>query len=611
MTYDLTLNHVKAQYQQGTITPRALISELLEQAQQQADYNAWISLLTMDQLEPYFEKLDQSSPEELPLYGVPFAIKDNIDLAGVNTTAACPDFSYLPAESAFVVNTLIEAGAIPLGKTNLDQFATGLVGVRSPYGEGKNAFNPDYISGGSSAGSAIATALGQVSFALGTDTAGSGRVPAALNNLIGHKPTRGLLSNTGVVPACKSLDCVSIFTLNCEDAATVLEVAARFDPQDCYSRANPHYNRLRYFQKERLEKSRITDGSKNFTFGVPSVLDFQGDQETEALYKQSIKQLEALGGTAQTIDFEPFIEAAKLLYEGPWVAERWLATQDVKADSMLEVIRTIIGTAESKTAADGFDAQYRLKTLKRICDQALSEVDFVLTPTMPTAFTREEINEKPIERNSINGTYTNFMNLLDYSATAIPVGFLQSGVTWGVTLFSQKNNDMALLSFGHGLHQAFNLPLGATDKRPDQTNSEIKPFHQLPAPTEQVNVVVCGAHLEGQPLNWQLTERGATLVSKTMSSSNYHLYALSDGKRPGMMRTEVGDGKAIEVEVWTLPTKHFGSFVAAIPAPLGIGKVELADGSWHSGFICEASGLEGATDITELGSWRKWLEVRP
>ncbi|MCO1335238.1 allophanate hydrolase [Microbulbifer sp. OS29] len=602
MTYDLTLNQLKKTYQQGITTPRELINELLDQAQQQAGYNAWIKLLTIEQLQPFFDNLDTVQPKDLPLYGVPFAIKDNIDLAGVATTAACPDFSYIPSDSAFVVEALIRAGAIPLGKTNLDQFATGLVGVRSPYGQVKNAFNQDYISGGSSAGSAIATALGQVSFALGTDTAGSGRVPAALNNLIGHKPTRGLLSNTGVVPACKSLDCVSIFSLNCQDAASILEVAARFDANDSYSRTNPHYNRLHYFQK-----NRITNNA-SFTFGVPSDLDFQEDKHAQMLFNRAIEYLKALGGTAVNFNFEPFKKAAKLLYEGPWIAERWIATQNVKPGSMLEVIRTIIASAESKTAVDAFKGQYRLKALKRICDESLGNFDFVITPTLPTPYTREQLAEQPIKRNSILGTYTNFMNLLDYSATAVPVGFLNSGVSWGVTLFSEKYSDMALLSCADGLHRCFELPLGATGIHQHQTANQAEPFYQLAPPNKQVNVVVSGGHLEGQPLNWQLTEREAKLIKKTRTSGQYQLFALPDGKRPAMMRNEVDHGQAIEVEVWQLPAKYFGSLVAAIPAPLGIGKVELADGSWETGFICEASGIKGATNITHFASWRAWLK---
>jgi allophanate hydrolase len=593
--YNLSLRALQASYRRGDFTPRELIHALSAQAAAQADYNAWIYLLSDVELEPYLIALEEDDARSLPLFGVPFAIKDNIDLAGIPTTAACPAFAYTPQESAAVVSALIAAGAIPLGKTNLDQFATGLVGMRSPYGEGKNTFNPEYISGGSSAGSAIATALAQVSFALGTDTAGSGRVPAVLNNLVGHKPTKGLLSTRGVVPACRTLDCVSIFALCCEDAAVLMECAAVYDAADPYARPNAFYNRLRYFTEDRPE---------HFRFGVPAEPDFQDDGETQALFRDSVRRLESLGGEAVSIDFEPFLEVARLLYEGPWVAERWLATAGVDRASMLPVIADIIDAAEGKTAADAFAAQYRLATLKCECDALIQGLAFVLTPTCPRFYTREEMRQQPIAYNSVLGTYTNFVNLLDYSATAVPVGFTGCGVPWGVTLFSAAFDDIKLLSFAALLQRDCALPLGATDHA-----------HQLETPlpaathSETIDVVVCGAHLKGQPLNWQLTERGAQLKQSTQSSPKYQLYALADGKRPAMVRNEA-QGTAIEVEVWSLPHSSFGSFVAGIAAPLGIGKVELADGRWLSGFICDEYGLAGALNISRYGGWRNWRSQR-
>jgi allophanate hydrolase len=525
---------------------------------------------------------------------VPFAIKDNIDLAGVPTTAACPDFAYTPTKNAFVVEQLIKAGAIPLGKTNLDQFATGLVGMRSPYGEGKNAFNSDYVSGGSSAGSAISTALSQVSFALGTDTAGSGRIPAAFNNLIGHKPTKGLFSNTGLVPACLSLDCITVFAVNTQDAALVTSVAAQYDIEDSYARENLHGNLIRYFEPKLPNM---------FTFGVPIELEFHGNKETEAMFNDTIDRLEKMGGTKVNIDFEPFVKAAKLLYEGPWVAERWIATKDVKRESMLPVIQTIISGAEGRTAADAFSAQYQLQAYKKICDAQVNAVDFILTPTCPTQFTREELRQEPIKYNSILGTYTNFMNLLDYTATNIPVGCTENKVSWGVTLFSHAFTDMKLLSYGGALHEALNLSQGTTDFPLQKFTG-----NSLPAPEKNINVVVCGAHLEGFPLNWQLTERGASLVSKTESSANYQLYALPDGKRPAMLRDE-DNGTAIAVEVWSMPMENFGSFVAGIPAPLGIGKVEMADGNWYCGFMSEGNIVADAKNISEFGGWKAYRQT--
>jgi allophanate hydrolase len=595
-TFNLSLSALKASYLRGDFTPRELLSQLSAQARRQAHFNAWIYLLDERELETYLSGLDGHTPDTLPLYGVPFAIKDNIDLAQIPTTAACPDFAYSPDASATVVDVLIAAGAIPLGKTNLDQFATGLVGTRSPYGEGINSFNPDYISGGSSAGSAIATALGQVSFALGTDTAGSGRVPAVLNNLVGHKPTRGLLSTHGVVPACRTLDCVSIFALSCEDAASVLDIAAWYDSKDAYSRPNVFSNRARYLN---------TGDTGRFRFGVPMEPDFQGDEEARALFEDSVTKLQGLGGESVHVDFAPFLEVARLLYEGPWVSERWLATRTVDRASMLPVIRDIIAGAESKTAADAFAAQYRLAELKRRCDALLHELAFVLTPTCPRAYTREEIAAQPIVNNSLLGTYTNFVNLLDYCATAIPVGFTRSGVPWGVTLFTWAFDDVRLLGFANALHREYQLPLGATGHA---SAFSTVPLAAAVPPTSEgtIELVVCGAHLHGQPLNWQLTDRGGKLLQTTTSAPCYQLYALSDGRRPAMVRDEAA-GVAIEIEVWSLPHYSFGSFVAVIPAPLGIGKLELADGRWLSGFICEGAGLAGAQNISDYGSWRRWL----
>lgn len=592
MKHNLSLAALKAAYSSGSITPTVLLHRLREAAEATSDYNAWIHLLSEQELDGFLTKLKGKSADDLPLYGVPFAIKDNIDLAGIPTTAACEEFKYVPEVSAFVVQQLLNAGAIPLGKTNLDQFATGLVGVRSPYGEGKNVFNSDYVSGGSSAGSAIATGLGLVSFALGTDTAGSGRVPAAFNNLVGYKPTRGLLSNTGVVPACKSLDCVSVFTWNTDDAALIHDIVSQYDSTDCYARGNTALNRARYYTNQLPEK---------FRFAVPDTLTFFGNTEAEEIFKRSLNELKALGGEAVEINFQPFIDAAKLLYEGPWVAERWLATEQVSRDAMLPVIRTIVEGAEGKTAADAFNAQYQLQAYKKLCDAALADVEFLLIPTAPTAFTRAQLEQEPIKNNSILGTYTNFVNLLDYSAMAVPTGKLSSGVHWGVTFVGQAFEDIRLLGFAGALHKRMMQTSGATEFSLPTLQQTLSP-----ANTKNVSVVVCGAHLTGMPLNWQLTERSARLVSQTRSSAKYQLYALPDGKRPAMVRND-NDGKAIEVEVWAMPVENFGSFVAGIPAPLGIGKVELENGEILPGFVCEHGGIQDAADITEFGGWRAWL----
>ncbi len=581
-------------YQTTALQPLELLLQLRQQALALSDKNLFIYLLSEAEIQHYTEALAGRDPASLPLYGVPFAIKDNIDLAGVPTTAACPAFAYTPSVSAPLVQALINAGAIPLGKTNLDQFATGLVGTRSPYGEVPNAFVPAYISGGSSSGSAVALALGLVSFALGTDTAGSGRVPAALNNLIGLKPTKGLFSTTGLTPACRSLDCISLFTLNCDDAADLFDRLATFDATDAYARPNTYTNRRRFYGAT----------PECFTFGLLQFAAGEISDDAQTAYTTAAEHLSAMGGKPVTLDFSPFAAAARLLYQGPWVAERQLATQGVAKNAMLPVIQTILAGAEGQTAAHAFAAQYQLAALKRQCDQLLEGLDFVLTPTIPRAFTRAQIAADPIGCNSQLGTFTNFMNLLDYSALAVPATFNAEGLPWGVTLFSHPCQDVKLLNFGRALHQLSGLPQGTSQHAPPQ-----HALTPMATPPGYIDLVVCGAHLNGQPLNWQLRERGATLKAATTTAKGYRLFALPDGKRPALVR-HPGTQAAIQVEVWTLPAHTLGTFVAAIPPPLGIGKTQLADGSWVTGFICEEQGLADAQDITDYGGWRAWLAAR-
>jgi allophanate hydrolase len=395
----------------------------------------------MAEMLAYAQKLEAKVAKNLPLYGIPFAIKDNIDLVGTPTTAGCPDYAYTPEKSATVVQKLIDAGAIPVGKTNLDQFATGLVGTRSPYGACKNSFNPAYISGGSSAGSAVAVALNMASFSLGTDTAGSGRVPAAFNNLVGVKPSLGLLSTKGVVPACRTLDCVSIFTNNVQDATVVLQIAQGFDVEDAYSKLAP--------------ADEATIGN-SFVFGVPkpSQLAFFGNPDTPQLFKQAIIKLEKIGGIALEIDFAPFLDTAQLLYEGPWVAERYAAIKDffdAKPEAILPVTKQIIGNAAKFSAADTYNAMYKLKALQRKAEAVWSEVDVLVTPTAGTVYTIAEVDADPIQTNTNLGYYTNFMNLLDLTAIAVPTGFQSSRVGFGLTICAPAFSDNALLSLAQKL----------------------------------------------------------------------------------------------------------------------------------------------------------------
>ena len=587
---NLSIGHLLAAYRNGSLTPGAVLGRIREQAQVCREDNIWIRLLSEAETAPYLEALAQRGPGGLPLYGIPFAIKDNIDLAGIPTTAACAEFAYTPADSAYVVERLIAAGAVPVGKTNLDQFATGLVGTRSPWGAARNAFDPRYIAGGSSSGSALAVAKGLASFALGTDTAGSGRVPAAFNNLIGVKPTRGLLGTSGVVPACRSLDCVSVFALDSNDAAAVMAVAASCDPRDPYAR----------------EARPGPTAREHFRFGTPRAeqLEFFGDDAAATLYRQTIDRLCELGGEPVEIDLNPFLETARLLYQGPWIAERYAAVEDFienHGEAMLPVTRDIIAAGRSIGAVEAFRGLHRLQGLRRSADAILRTVDFVVTPTTGTIYTIDAVNSDPVTLNSRLGHYTNFMNLLDCAAVAVPAGFRADGLPFGVTLFAPAFHDAALLAYAARLHHAGGLTLGATGR-------------PVPAPAdaavhdELIPLVVCGAHLQGLPLNHQLTERGAHLIAATRTAPRYRLYALAGGppRRPGLVRVATG-GEAIEVEVWELPLAGLGGFVAGIPAPLGIGTVELEDGSWHKGFICEPCALEDALDITAHGGWRAWL----
>ncbi|MGE0970559.1 allophanate hydrolase [Klebsiella sp. WOUb02] len=591
--FDLRLSTLATGYRDGRLTPRALMAELRQRAAAlNPQYQLFIHILTAEEQEPWLAALDGVAPESLPLYGVPFAIKDNIDLAGIVTTAGCPAFAYTAERDATIVARLIALGAVPVGKTNLDQFATGLNGTRSPYGRCRNAVHPEYPAGGSSAGSALAVALGVASFALGTDTAGSGRVPASLNNLVGLKASKGLISTAGVVPACRTLDCTTFFTATVAESSRLLALTAAVDPRDAYSRRNPQWNGEQAFGAP----------APGFRFGVPQTLNFLGCAQSEALFLQAKARLLALGGVAVSLDMTPFLAAASLLYDGPWVAERYAVAGPLierQPEAVLPVIRDVLAKAPQTDAVAAFKAMYQLQAYKAQCDALLDGVDCVLTPTYPRPVTLAELEAEPVKRNADLGYYTNFMNLLDYAAVSVPAGFLSNGLPSGVTLFGRAFTDQYLLGLADAFQRAQPLPLAG--------GAQIAPAPPAGvASHDRQALVVCGAHLDGLALNGQLRARGGRLLATTESAACYRLYALADGKRPGMVRDENG-GAAIAVEVWELPSAELGSLLAAIPAPLGLGKVELADGRWLSGFICEAYGLQGATDITAYGGWRAWL----
>lgn len=549
---------------------------------------AWIYIISAAELDAQLANLTDPS---LPLYGIPFAVKDNIDVAGLPTTAACPAFTYIPEADAAVVARLKQAGAIVLGKTNLDQFATGLVGTRSPYGVVPNTFNPDYVSGGSSSGSATTVAQGLVPFSLGTDTAGSGRVPAGFNNIVGLKPTKGRLSTTGLVPACRSLDCLSVFALTVADAELIANLSEGFDAADGYSRQAPQP--ATYF-------------SPTPSFGIPIAPNWFGDAEAEAAWNKTLDTLRAMGAHLIPLDFTPMFTLAQLLYGGPWVAERHAALahfmQNHAAD-MNEVVRGIVAKAVDFSATDAFRAEYQRADLAREIQTLMGQVDALLVPTSPRHPTITEVAANPIGVNSQLGTYTNFVNLADCSALALPATMRGDGLPFGITLIAPAWQDAALAEFGKRWHSHVNLPLGATSQPiPHHTNTPS-------VPPGYVRLAVVGAHLTGMPLNGQLQERNALFVESTHTANHYQLFALPNTTppKPGLIRTHVG-GAEIIVELWDVPLQHFGSFVALIPAPLGIGTLTLKDGRDVKGFICEGAAVKGATDITHLGGWRAYIK---
>lgn len=530
-----------------------------------------------------------------PLAGLTFAAKDNIDVAGVPTTAACAAFAHTPSVHATVVQRLLDAGAVLAGKTNLDQFACGLNGTRSPWGAVPNAVNPAYVSGGSSSGSAYVVATGQVDFSLGTDTAGSGRVPAGLNNIVGLKPSKGLISTRGVLPAAQSVDCVSIFARTVHTAVRALLVATAYDAQDPYSRSLT---------------LKTTPWTPGFRFGVPDVLEFFGDVQAEAAFEEARARLRALGGTEVRFSYAPFAQAAALLYESALVAERYAAIRpffDAHEAEVMEPVRSIIGAGKRYCAADLVDAQTQLRAYGQQAAAQWAGMDVMLVPTAPTHYTIAQMQADPVALNRNLGVYTNFVNLLDYAALSVPSSIRPDGLPFGITLIGPCGSDLQLAELGQRYHHATSLPLGATGEA-------LPVLRALPAlqaePT--ITVAVVGAHLSGMPLNYQLIERQSRLVAKTRTAPDYRFYALPGTvpPKPGLVRVDAGAGTRIEVELWDMPLAHYGSFVAAIPSPLGIGTLQLEDGRSVQGFICESQAVQGAQDISHLGGWRAYMAQR-
>jgi allophanate hydrolase len=596
----LDLVSLRARYASKALVPSAFAEQLCDRLDATEAAGVWIHRVERATLIDIARRLDRDASGALALSGIPFAVKDNVDVEGLPTTAGCPAFSYVAKRTAPVVARLLDAGALLVGKTNMDQFATGLVGTRTPFGIPTNPFDERYVTGGSSSGSAAAVARGLVSFAIGTDTAGSGRVPAAFTNIVGLKPSRGLLSTSGIVPACRSLDCASIFALTCEDARRVAAVAGAYDPSDPYSRP------------EADAYAWSATAPARFVFAVARNEDLAGvDDEVRRCVDEARRALESLGGEVRRIELEPFFEAARLLYEGPWLSERLVYLGDFLRDhpeSLLPVTREILSGGARFGGVEAFAAMHRLEALKRRIRPIFEDVTALLLPTAPTLPRIDDVAKDPIGKNAKLGVFTNFVNLLDLAAVAVPAGMTREGLPVGVTLVGAWGSDATLLAIASSYHQRSSTSLGATKwPLPGPQAAAPDPLHDGAA-----LIAVVGAHLAGQPLNHQLLDRGATFVRPARTSRRYRLFALpTTPAKPGLVRVPDGaPGFAIDVEVWRLPRARLGEFFADIRAPLCLGTVELEDGARVTGFLCESFATNGAPDISSMGGWRAFLKTR-
>lgn len=588
-----TIDSIQEAYKEG-VSVKELIKESLFRLENTGDAGIYLYTATEEELDNAVQNLGPVDFDKQPLWGIPFAVKDNIDVAGMPTTASCPEYSYVAKEDAYVVSLLKRAGAIVIGKTNLDQFATGLVGIRTPNQPPKNAINSDWVPGGSSSGSAVAVSHGQVCFSLGTDTAGSGRIPAALNNIVGLKPSLGALSNRGVIPACKTLDTISIFALTVDDAQRVFECCAQFDTDDAYSK-----------------KFYFNDESPTFdalTIAIPDKKSLIIDDSTQQqAFEQAVEYWSNKGAKVISIDFKPFYDVAKLLYEGPWVVERLCAVTPFiqeHSEAFYPVTRKIIESGKEFTASDLFQAQYLLQALKHKIMQSLCGIDVLCTPSMPGVVTVEEVNKDPIGPNSHLGTYTNFVNLLDLCAITVPGALNTQDLPSSITLIAQSGHDSIIHHLAKEYHRANSPKLGATLHH--VPNTKIDTLSQVESSGRFMNLAVVGAHMSGLPLNYQLTEKGGYYLYSAQTQPKYRLYQL-EGKvpaRPGLIQDV--NGVSIDVEVWALPIEKVGEFIAAIPAPLTIGTITLNDNKQVKGFLCEPHAISNAYEISHYGGWRKY-----
>ena len=586
------LSRLHQAYEAG-VTVEEVVAEAFRRIEAADDPGIFIYLAELESIRAQTSALGPFDRVAKPLWGAPVAVKDNIDVAGMPTTGGAPDFAYLPAKDAFAVAKLKAAGAIVIGKTNLDQFATGLVGVRTPYPIPRNALDPEIVPGGSSSGSAVAVARGLVSLALGTDTAGSGRIPAALNNIVGLKPSLGAISGTGMLPACRTLDTISIFALTVPDAMVGLEALAGYDAEDAYSRSSLD-----------LRPAPIPS---RFKVGVPDGLsrEFFGDKTQATAFEAALREMASLGGELVQVDFTPFFRAAKLLYEGPWVAERYAALREVieeRPEIMHSTTRTIVAGAAGYSAADAFDAAYEMAGLRRAVAPVLASLDCLCVPSMPTFYSLADLEADPIQPNARLGTYTNFVNLMDLCGMAVPTAPRRDGRPGSVTLLARWGRDSFVAALANAIHERSDVPLGGTGWA-----LPASPASAAVAGHDEIAVALVGAHMQGLPLNHEVAGRGGRFLQEAKTAADYRLYSLAGGppKRPGMVRMD--DGAEISLEIWAMPLSAFGAFMAGIPQPLGIGTINLADGSQVKGFLCEPAGLEGAQDITAFGGWRAFL----
>ncbi len=565
------------------MTPVEAAEAALAADQKHNDPAIWITRLPDDVVLAQARRLENEGPCGRPLWGVPFAVKDNIDVAGLPTTAACPGFAYTAATTAPAVQRLLDAGALLLGKTNLDQFATGLVGTRSPYGTPRNLFDPARVPGGSSSGSGCAVAAGIVPFTIGTDTAGSGRVPAAFGNIVGLKPTVGSVPTRGVVPACRSVDTVSVFACTVDTAMAVQRVMAGYDPDDIYSRRPP------------FPHLRRGAPSPHARVAMADVVELCND-ETFEQYQAAAHHL-----GAEIVDIAPFLEIARLLYDGPWIAERTAALRSVieeQADILFPVTRDILQSGFTRHSVDAFDAFHRLAATKRVAERLFQTYDALLLPTAPFCPTLAAVQADPIGLNKHLGTFTNFVNICDLAGFAVPAGFGANGLPVGVTLLGPAWSEGRLAGIADALHRAFAATAGATGRSlPPAAEPD-------PLAPDETALFCIGAHMGGLKLNHQVTDLGGRFLRAEPTAPNYRLYAL--GNRPGMLRAP--DGAAIAGEVWALPTASIGTLLAQVPPPLGFGMVALQDGPCL-GFIAETAGVADAPDITRFGGWRAWLQA--